>query len=221
MVNEDTGGLRREAAPSAVAPRAPIPLLGRPFVYLRHGETTSNRDAVIAGSLDVELTPLGREQARQAGERLARLARRHGLAFAPIVSSNRQRAIETARIVAQALEQAPEGILHLPDLDERCWGALEGRPRSERRADALPADLETIDAFIARVSRGLAAIPMPAAGCLPLVAAHSGVWRVLCRLIGIQATAAPIGNAMPMRISPSRSRSASPSPSDGWRVEAI
>lgn len=142
-------------------PQGQIPLLGRPFVYLRHGETTSNRDAMIAGALDVELTTLGREQARQAGERLARLARREGVAFAPIVSSRLQRAMETARIVAQAVDCTPESILHLPDLDERCWGALEGRPRSERRDDALPPDIETADAFFSRVARGMAAIPMP------------------------------------------------------------
>jgi probable phosphoglycerate mutase len=194
-------------------PQGQIPLLVRPFVYLRHGETTSNRDAMIAGALDVELTTLGREQARQAGERLARLARHEGVAFAPIVSSRLQRAMETARIVAQAVDCTPESILHLPDLDERCWGALEGRPRSERRDDAWPPDIETADAFFSRVARGMAAIPMPEAGWLPVVAAHSGVWRVLCRLVGIQAAQAPIGNALPMRISPS--------PSGGWRVDSV
>jgi probable phosphoglycerate mutase len=190
----------------------PIPLLARPFVYLRHGETTSNRDALIAGSLDVELTALGREQALQAGRRLALLARRDCLVFMPIVASSRQRARETACIVAQALDYPPGRILNLPDLDERNWGALEGRPRSDRRDDALPADMESFEAFTARVSRGLAGVPLAGAGCLPLIAAHSGVWRVLCRLIGIRAAAAPIGNAVPMQVSPAGS---------GWRTKAL
>lgn len=185
-----------------VAP-TPIPLLTVPFVYLRHGETTSNRDAIIAGSLDVALTALGRAQARRAGEHLARAMQRDGVAFTPVVASSRQRARLTAQIVAQALDRSAAEIIELPDLDERYWGALEGRPRSERRDDALPADMESADAFAERVSRGLATVPLPAPGCQPLIAAHSGVWRVLCRLIGIRAAAAPIGNAVPMRISPS------------------
>jgi broad specificity phosphatase PhoE len=202
---------RSPACPAGV-PALPIPLLARPFVFLRHGETTSNRDALIAGSLDVELTALGREQARQAGDRLALRMRRGDERYTPIVASSRRRARETACIVAQALDFRASRILSLPDLDERYWGALEGRPRSERRDDALPADMETADAFLARVSRGLAAVPLPAADCLPLIAAHSGVWRMLCRLIGIRAAAAPIGNAVPMRISPAP---------DGWVVEPL
>ncbi len=204
-----TGG----ASPAAAVLALRIPLLARPFAYLRHGETTTNRDAVIAGSLDVELTALGREQAREAGLRLALRTRRDGTLFVPIVASSRQRAQETARIVAQALDCAAERILYLPDLDERYWGALEGRPRSERRDDALPADMESADAFLARVTRGLSAVPLPDAGCLPVIAAHSGVWRVLCRLIGIRAAAAPIGNAVPMRISPTEA--------GGWQVEPL
>ena len=190
-----------------------VNLLTAPFIYLRHGETSSNRDAIIAGSLDVALTALGREQAKQAGERLALAMKRDGIAFTPIVASSLQRARMTAQIVARALDQAPAGILELPDLDERYWGALEGRPRSERRDDAPPADIEPTDAFAERVSRGLAALPLPRAGCQPVIAAHSGVWRVLCRLIGIRAAAAPIGNAVPMRISPSAA--------GGWTAEPL
>jgi probable phosphoglycerate mutase len=190
-----------------------VNLLTAPFIYLRHGETTSNRDAIIAGSLDVALTALGREQAKQAGERLALAMKRDAIAFAPIVASSRQRARMTAQIVARALGRSPAEILELPDLDERYWGALEGRPRSERRDDALPADMESAEAFAQRVSRGLAMVPQPVPGCQPLIAAHSGVWRVLSRLIGIPATAAPIGNAIPMRMSPSAS--------GGWHAEPL
>ena len=37
-----------------------IPLLKRPFYFLRHGESRSNVDDTIAGSIDVPLTERGR-----------------------------------------------------------------------------------------------------------------------------------------------------------------
>ncbi|OGA02675.1 MAG: hypothetical protein A2W68_19570 [Betaproteobacteria bacterium RIFCSPLOWO2_02_64_14] len=36
----------------------------------------------------------------------------------------------------------------------------------------------------------------------PLVVAHSGVFRVLCRALEITAPAAPIDNALPLRLTP-------------------
>ena len=47
-----------------------IELFKRPFYYLRHGETESNAAFLIAGSLDVDLTPLGRKQAQAAAAAL-------------------------------------------------------------------------------------------------------------------------------------------------------
>ena len=47
-----------------------IPLFMHMFYFLRHGETESNRQKTIAGSLDVELNETGRAQARAAIERV-------------------------------------------------------------------------------------------------------------------------------------------------------
>src|ERR1044071_989182 len=94
-----------------------IPLFARPFYYLRHGETESNAAGTIAGSLDVELTPLGRDQARVAAKALA------GAPITAIYASPLRRARDTAQPVAEAL-QLPVTILE--EIAERNWGELEG-----------------------------------------------------------------------------------------------
>ena len=48
-----------------------IALFTRPFYFLRHGETDLNARGIIAGSVDTELTDLGRRQALEAAEALA------------------------------------------------------------------------------------------------------------------------------------------------------
>ena len=63
-----------------------------------------------------------------------------------------------------------------------------------------------------RVLRGLAKID---ASGLPLVVAHSGVFRVLCRVLGVAESAAPVANALPLRfVPPAQSLAA-------WRIEIL
>jgi probable phosphoglycerate mutase len=185
---------------------ATLPLLRAPFYYLRHGETTSNRDALIAGSLDVELTDTGRRQAQEAGRLLAMVA------VGAIVASSRRRALDTAALVARMLGRAGERPLAITALDERHWGSLEGQPRAVRRYDALPADVEPGDAFARRVCAGLARVPVGSSPHPPLIVAHAGTWRVLCRLLGLEAAAEPIANALPVRVTPV---------AGAWRVERL
>lgn len=176
-----------------------IALFGRPFYYLRHGETESNAARLIAGSLDVDLTPLGRSQA---------LAAAAALAHAPITaiySSPLKRARETAEPIAQRLK-LPVAII--PGIAERFWGALEGQPQALRVRGAMPEDAEPAEAFRARVLRGMAQIEAE----VPLIVAHSGVFRVLCRTLALAETAAPVTNALPLRFVPLAS--------GGWRMEA-
>jgi len=44
------------------------------------------------------------------------------------------------------------------------------------------------------------------------VVAHSGTWRVLCRLTGVTAAATPVGNALPIRVAPE---------GDCWRADPL
>jgi probable phosphoglycerate mutase len=169
---------------------APIPLFEGAFYFLRHGETESNRLKTIAGSLDVDLNETGRAQARTAVERVAPLGVTH------VASSDLRRARETAAVIAAAL-----GLPHavLPDLGERNWGELEGKPQALRQRGVNPSGGETAEQFIARTSAALARVEAFGA---PLIVAHSGTFRVLCRLLALDASEDAIANCHPVRFTP-------------------
>lgn len=97
------------------------------LILIRHGETDWNRVGRIQGLTDIPLNDAGREQARRAAEEV-----RSELAISPsdaadaavIVSSDLQRAAETADIIAGALGlHAPR---RYPELRERAYGDAEG-----------------------------------------------------------------------------------------------
>jgi len=89
-------------------------------VLVRHGETEWSRDGRHTGSTDVPLTEQGEEQARAVGEAL------RGRAFAVVLSSPLQRALETARLAGFSPATREE-------LGEWDYGEYEGRRTSEIR----------------------------------------------------------------------------------------
>jgi probable phosphoglycerate mutase len=174
-----------------------IALFARPFYYLRHGETEANAAGTIAGSLDVDLTPLGREQARRAARALARAP------ITAIYASPLKRARETAQPIAEALDLP----VHVVDeIAERNWGELEGLPRHSHVRGEKPAGAESTESFTRRVLSGCARID----AAVPLVVAHSGVFRVLCRTLDIVETEGPVANCLPLRFEPV---------DGGWKLE--
>lgn len=177
-----------------------IPLFSRVFYYLRHGETTSNRDQTIAGSLDVELTDAGRAQARAAVALIAPLG------ITAVYCSSLRRTRDTAAIIADALKVT---VTPIAELNERNWGEYQGKPRALRLRGMTPPGAETSQHHSERTARGLASIPSRG---VPLIAAHSGTYRVLCRLIGHEKGLEPIANCHPVRITPAGST---------WRVEML
>jgi probable phosphoglycerate mutase len=175
-----------------------IRVFARPFYFLRHGETVTNAAGLLTGSLDVQLTPHGREQAANAAERLAKEP------ITGIYVSPMERARHTADPVAARLNVP----LHvLDDLAERGWGVLEGRPRAARRRGITPEGAETLETFTARVLTAFARMDEP----VPLVVAHSGVFRVLCHTLGIRESETPVTNALPLRFVPVGANE--------WRIE--
>jgi broad specificity phosphatase PhoE len=167
-----------------------VPLFARTFYFLRHGESEFNRLKLIAGSTDVELNDTGREQARQA------VALVRPLGISHIVSSGLRRARDTAAIIS-----TPLGIPHtvVAGLAERNWGALEAKPQPARGAGETPPGAETVDQFIVRTRGALAEID---AKGVTLVVAHSGTFRVLCRLLALDAGGEAIANCHPVRFTP-------------------
>lgn len=87
------------------------------LILVRHGESEGNARGVITGSLDLDLTDLGREQARRVGARLA------DHPVAAIYSSTLQRASNTGAAVAAHHDIEVE---QLADLDEYRYGEAEG-----------------------------------------------------------------------------------------------
>jgi probable phosphoglycerate mutase len=168
------------------------PLFQGPFLFLRHGESEANRAGMIAGSLDVPLTDLGREQAAAA----ARIIEGH--APGAIHASPLGRAWETARPVADRLGLP---VTAVPGLKERNWGVLEGHLLSER-ADPWAAveGGETWDAFSDRVWATLEALPSGLDR--PLLVAHAGVMRVLRARLGLSTADERVANALPIRFDP-------------------
>lgn len=163
-----------------------IALFRRPFYFVRHGETETNLQRLVAGSIDTPLTARGRQQALDAAQVLAKEA------ITAVYSSPLCRARDTATPIAERLRLS---VIVLPGLAERTWGALEGQPRASRVRGITPEGAETPTAFAERILSALAQIDSDA----PLIVAHSGVFRVLCHTLGIADNEAPIANALPLR----------------------
>ncbi|NYF16203.1 putative phosphoglycerate mutase [Microbacterium sp. AK009] len=106
------------------------------LILVRHGETDWNRAGRIQGLTDIPLNDTGRIQAREAADQLRRElagtaadAARDAAENAVIVSSDLQRASETADIIAAALGLgAPR---RYPGLRERAYGEAEGLVTAE------------------------------------------------------------------------------------------
>eukprot|EP00903_Cladosiphon_okamuranus_P009508 g9060.t1 len=88
---------------------------------VRHGETTANREGIIQGHLDYDLTPIGVNQAEITAKRL------RGHTYWQTHSSDLRRAYRTAEII---LEEHPgSSLVKTPLLREFGLGAQEGLPR--------------------------------------------------------------------------------------------
>jgi bisphosphoglycerate-dependent phosphoglycerate mutase len=101
------------------------------LVLLRHGESTANAEDVFGGWLDFPLTNRGRDQAAAAG----RMLRDAGIEPGAVHTSLLTRAIDPADIlVAEACSATPP-IRRSWRLNERHYGALQGRRRSDVRRE--------------------------------------------------------------------------------------
>lgn len=95
------------------------------YLYLvRHGQSEGNVAKTFHGHIDYPLTPLGREQARQAAEKLK------GVSFTRCVASDLSRAWETAQICLEGRRIVPEPC---PGLREQNMGLFEDRTWDQAR----------------------------------------------------------------------------------------
>ena len=156
---------------------APAPRLW----IVRHGETTWARLGRHTSRTDVPLTARGRDEARRLGDDLA------GQQFALVLSSPRQRALQTARLAGFA-----DRVEITDDLAEWDYGADEGLTTPQIRADRAgwtiwrdgPRDGETAAHVRARVDRVIARARTARGDTLAF--AHGHVLRALtARWLGL------------------------------------
>jgi 2,3-bisphosphoglycerate-dependent phosphoglycerate mutase len=97
------------------------------LVLIRHGESTWNLENRFTGWTDVELTPTGVEQARNAG----RLLKAEGYEFDVCYTSVLKRAIHTLWLTLEEMERTWLPVVKNWRLNERHYGGLQGLDKAE------------------------------------------------------------------------------------------
>ena len=97
------------------------------LVLIRHGESTWNLENRFTGWTDVDLTPTGVEQAKQAG----RLLKAEGYDFDVAYTSVLKRATRTLWHTLDELDRTWLPVVHSWRLNERHYGGLQGLNKAE------------------------------------------------------------------------------------------
>lgn len=160
---------------------------------VRHGQTTHNRDNIISGhDDDPELTEQGIAQAQETRDKLAHIS------FDEVYSSDLQRAVKTAEIIAGKPVHESRQVR---GLRERKFGAIDGTPnvhlnnlRAQPYFQALPIedrwthkladDMESDHQVATRFEQALIDIAQTHPSQTVLVAAHGSTLRTLLIHIG-------------------------------------
>jgi 2,3-bisphosphoglycerate-dependent phosphoglycerate mutase len=95
------------------------------LVLLRHGQSVWNQENIFTGWVDVPLSPVGEEEAKNAQKALS------GYHFDAVFTSTLKRAIDTAKIVLGL--KKPAVFVSSDALNERHYGELQGKNKDEMR----------------------------------------------------------------------------------------
>jgi len=158
------------------------------LILIRHGETDWNRELRFQGQLDVPLNAIGLEQARRVAGRLAQES------VHQLISSDLQRALQTAQAVAGQMTAQVEPVLDAA-LREQHFGVVEGLcvPDIQQKFPQAWAQWVRFDAhyafeggectrdFHARVLAALRALAHRHAGQTVAVVTHGGVLDMVYR----------------------------------------
>lgn len=100
------------------------------LVLLRHGQSAWNQENRFTGWTDVDLTPLGIEEARAGG----RLLKENGFTFDVAYTSVLKRAIRTLWLVLDEMDLMWIPVVRNWHLNERHYGGLQGLNKAETAA---------------------------------------------------------------------------------------
>lgn len=162
-----------------------------PLLYLaRHGETEDNARQVFQGQSGKGLNIRGRAQAKRLAERM------HRVRPSAIVSSDLERAVETAAIVGEACGVAPTADPELREVDVGNWTGKS----HEEIAEAYPEEWaawsngldvrrgggETYAELAARIERAILRIASSAGRDPILVVSHGGsIKSYVSKVLGV------------------------------------
>ena len=99
------------------------------LVLVRHGQSEWNKKNLFTGWKDPNLTDLGIEEAKKAGN----LLKKRGLTFDIMFTSDLFRAQETGRIILEQMNLGHIEVIKDQSLNERNYGDLAGLNKDEAR----------------------------------------------------------------------------------------
>lgn len=159
---------------------------------VRHGQSVFNRDHILTGHSDSELSEEGEREAAALADKLS------AIRFDAVYTSDLQRAVKTAEIISG--KPVPRSH-RLYELRERSFGRLEGQsaehwrdlyrseqyqklPEAERWAYKHRPDIESDHEVSARYARAIRDIADQNPGKTVLIVAHGGALRALLVKLG-------------------------------------
>lgn len=111
----------------------------RTLILLRHGQSEWNKLNRFTGWVDVRLTPQGEAEAKRAGELLVASDMLPDVLHTSVLS----RAIQTAHITLSAADRLWIPVARSWRLNERHYGALQGKDKAETLAEFGPEQFQT------------------------------------------------------------------------------
>ncbi len=101
--------------------------MDRTLVLVRHGQSEWNLKNLFTGWKNPDLTPVGVEEAKKAGQEIKKL----GISFDKAFTSGLKRAQDTCDLVLNELGQSSLPIVRDIQLNERDYGDLSGLNKAE------------------------------------------------------------------------------------------
>lgn len=165
------------------------------ITFIRHGETTANRDRILQGSVDFPLTDTGKDQCHRLGQRLAAWQNPPSV----LVSSTLSRAKASAAIIGEHLGLSPtttEGIgemsfgdcegMRFVDIDKKYGSGYIQRYFRDWTSSDTPPGGESLKATLAKFRQAIDSLRTQHEGQHIAVVSHGLILRTYCQdLLGV------------------------------------